>query len=288
MSKSTKTVIFPVAGLGTRLLPATKSVPKELLPVYDTPLIQLAIDEALAAGAQRLVFVSHKSKTAIENYVRHDQKLCDDLQHRGKALVAAKLDALVPRDKLDIVFVNQDEPLGLGHAILCARDVVDDGPVAVILPDDLIMAPQPALAQMLQAYDPGMAGHMVAAVDVPREATSRYGIFDADMPAPGRCVRVDGFVEKPDPQDAPSCLAAIGRYVLDASIFEALEQTTPGAGGEIQLTDAIAAGVEHPGVCAFRIQGQRFDCGTHEGLHDAGAARRDQATRKPPRPERAA
>lgn len=286
MTQCIKTAIFPVAGLGTRLLPATKSLPKELLPVYDRPLIQLAVDEALDAGIRHMVFVTHPAKSAIEHYLRHDPGLTDHLTEKGERHLAERIEGLLPHETVDIAFVNQDEPLGLGHAILCARDAVQDGPVAVILPDDLILAPQLALAQMTHGYEPGLAGHMVAALQVAGNETARYGIFDAEMPAPGRSVRVEGFVEKPDPADAPSTLAAIGRYILDPSIFDALARTQPGAGGEIQLTDAIAAGIDRPGVCAFRVSGARFDCGSHEGLHAAGVALRDQLARSSP--ERAA
>ncbi|MCT4684225.1 MAG: UTP--glucose-1-phosphate uridylyltransferase [Roseicyclus sp.] len=265
MSTPVRTAIFPVAGLGTRFLPATKATPKELLPVIDTPLIQYAIDEAQAAGVERMVFVSHPSKSAIERYVMDDAALRASLREKGKAALADALReaALCPRGD-DVVFTMQDEPLGLGHAVLCARDHVLPGPVAVILPDDLILGAQ-CLPEMVDAYGTTGAGHMVATMSVPRDEVSKYGILDGAETS-GRITRARGMVEKPAPEAAPSREAVVGRYVLDASIFEALATQTPGAGGEIQLTDAIARGASEAGLAGFRFSGTRFDCGSKAGM----------------------
>lgn len=261
-----RTAIFPVAGLGTRFLPATKATPKELLPVIDTPLIQYAIDEARDAGIERMVFVSHPSKSAIERHVLSDEELVATLHERGKSRTADALqEAALDEDEHDVIFVMQEEPLGLGHAVGCAKDHVLPGPVAVILPDDLILCERGCLSEMIEAYEEGDAGHMVATMDVPRDKTSSYGILRV-VSRSGPLAVADGMVEKPDPADAPSTSAVVGRYILDGSIFEAIENTTPGAGGEIQLTDAIASGIEALGLVGFRFSGRRFDCGSKQGM----------------------
>lgn len=261
-----KTAIFPVAGLGTRFLPATKATPKELLPVIDTPLIQFAIDEARAAGIRRMVFVSHPSKSAIERHVRADAELEKMLRSRGKDRIADHLDkAAICEHSEEVVFVMQEQPLGLGHAVLCARDHVCDGPVAVVLPDDLILGRPGCLAEMIAAYDPAQAGHMVATMDVPRDQVSSYGVL-APRHRKGRLTLADGMVEKPKADVAPSTTAVVGRYLLDGAIFDALETQDPGAGGEIQLTDAIARGIETIGLAGFEFSGRRFDCGSKSGM----------------------
>jgi UTP--glucose-1-phosphate uridylyltransferase len=268
-----RTAIFPVAGLGTRFLPATKSVPKELLPVLDTPLIQFAIDEVREAGIERLVFVSHPSKTAIERYVLHDADLSTILRARGLHGVADRLDGAIPgSDGGGPVFAMQPEPLGLGHAVLCARPYILPGAVAVVLPDDLILSPRGCLAQMIEAYDTNPYGHLVATMDVPPDQVSAYGVLGI-LRHEGRLAIADRIVEKPMPLEAPSSTAVVGRYVLDSSIFDDLEQTQPGAGGEIQLTDAIAAGIDRIGLAGFRFDGARFDCGSREGMLAATLAR---------------
>lgn len=258
------TVIFPVAGMGTRMLPATKSTPKELLPVYDTPLLQFAVNEALAAGARRLIFVSHPDKSAIEDYLRPSPRLEEDLAAKGKHdLLNAVRNATVP-DHVDVVMVMQPEPLGLGHAVLLAADHLLDGPVGVVLPDDLMLG-TPCLAEMATAFDPAGMISLIAAQDVARDRVSSYGIFDC-TPGVSAVTPAQGFVEKPSPGDAPSTLAAVGRYIVTRKVFDALRDTTPGAGGEIQLTDAIArAG----GIHAFRFSGTRFDCGNPDGIVEA-------------------
>ena len=262
------TVIFPVAGMGTRMLPATKVTPKELLPVYDTPLLQFAVEEALAAGARRLVMVSHPAKSAIEDFFKPDEALEDKLRAKGKNAIADALAATVLPDDVELVFVMQPEPLGLGHAVLCGAEAALPGPVGVVLPDDLIIG-APALAEMADAFDPETMGSLVAAQSVPREKVSSYGVFDCDSSARSAVVPARGFVEKPRPQDAPSSLAAVGRYILSETIFDVLRRTGKGAGGEIQLTDAIA---NLGRINAFRYSGTRYDCGDKDGLVDATIA----------------
>ncbi len=261
-----RTAIFPVAGLGTRFLPATKATPKELLPVLDRPLIQFAIDEARAAGIERMIFVSHPSKSAIEKYVKHDAELDEHLCAKGKTALAKQIaDNALDCDKIDVRFVMQDEPLGLGHAVLCAADDVLPGPVAVILPDDLILGETGCLSEMIAGYERGGAGHMVATMQVEPDAVKSYGILSVT----GRDERVlwaDGMVEKPEPADAPSRQAVVGRYVLHASIFDDLRGQAPGAGGEIQLTDAISNATSRVGLSGYRFSGQRYDCGSKEGM----------------------
>ncbi|SNR52504.1 UTP--glucose-1-phosphate uridylyltransferase [Puniceibacterium sediminis] len=261
-----RTAIFPVAGLGTRFLPATKATPKELLPVLDRPLIQFAIDEARAAGIERMIFVSHPSKGAIEKYVTHDAVLHEQLCAKGKHDVADRLvENALDTDKIDVRFVMQDEPLGLGHAVLCAAEDALPGPVAVVLPDDLILGEIGCLSEMIEAYAQGGAGHMVATMQVDPDAVKSYGILSVT----GRDDKVlwaDGMVEKPAPADAPSRQAVVGRYVLDGSIFDDLRDQEPGAGGEIQLTDAISRATPRIGLSGYRFSGQRYDCGSKEGM----------------------
>lgn len=284
MQSQIRTAILPVAGRGTRLLPATKSVPKEMLPVYDRPLLQYAVDEARASGFKKLVLVTDKSKASIQHYFERDDDLRDALEDADKEEISRVLDRLDPTDDMDIVFVYQNEPLGLGHAILCARDAVkDDGPVAVMLPDDLILGATPAIGEMARAYDRGNGAHMLASQTVSRAEVSKYGICDCPDPAMGRQVPITGLVEKPSPDTAPSQVAVIGRYILSPDIFDALENTAPGTGGEIQLTDAIAAAIPDDGVTAFRITGERYDCGHADGLLAAAIAVQNQrqATRQP-------
>ena len=265
MLHTVRTAIFPVAGLGTRFLPATKATPKELLPVLDTPLIQYAIDEARDAGIERMVFVSHPSKSAIERHVMDDAALRSQLKARGKVDIAAVLEEnAFCHENDDVRFVMQSEPLGLGHAVLCAREHALTGAVAVILPDDLIIG-QNCLAEMIEAYEQGNGGHMVASMRVPLDETSKYGILSVANEA-GRMLHAKCMVEKPAPQDAPSCHAVVGRYVLDANVFERLQTQVPGAGGEIQLTDAIAKDASALGLAGFSFSGRRFDCGSKAGM----------------------
>ena len=267
--KRVRTAIFPVAGLGTRFLPATKATPKELLPVIDKPLIQFAIDEARAAGIERMVFVSHPTKSAIEHYVMEDKDLSEALKAHGKARLAHELEeAALDIASTEVVFVMQTEPLGLGHAVLCAKNHVLSGPVAVILPDDLILGEPGCLSEMIAAYATCSAGHLVAAIEIPMELTERYGVLSVTSKV-GWFFYADGVVEKPTLANAPSNLAVVGRYILDESIFADLEAQAPGAGGEIQLTDAIARGIGRIGLAGFNISGQRFDCGSKIGMFEA-------------------
>jgi UTP-glucose-1-phosphate uridylyltransferase len=265
MSARVRTAIFPVAGLGTRFLPATKATPKELLPVIDTPLIQYAIDEARDAGVERMVFVSHPSKSAIERHVMDDVDLRETLKERGKANIATALeDAAFSATSDDVIFTMQNEPLGLGHAVLCARDHALPGPVAVILPDDLILG-KSCIAELIEAYAQAKTGHLVATMTVPATQTDKYGILSVTS-QDGALLHADGMVEKPASDVAPSREAVVGRYVLDASIFDALASQKPGAGGEIQLTDAITRSGKTVGLCGLRFSGERFDCGSKTGM----------------------
>ena len=265
MTSSVRTAIFPVAGMGTRFLPATKAMPKELLPVIDTPLIQYAIDEVQAAGIERMVFVSHPSKSAIERHVMDDVRLRRQLRDKGKERIAAKLkEAALCEEEDDAVFTMQHEPLGLGHAVLCAKEFALPGAVAVILPDDLIIGGS-CIAEMIEAYSAQDAGHMVATMTVAPEDTKKYGILDVTGQS-GNLLTARGMVEKPSTENAPSREAVVGRYVLDGSIFSDLSAQTPGAGGEIQLTDAIAASTPRIGLSGWRFSGTRFDCGSKSGM----------------------
>lgn len=259
--------VFPVAGLGTRFLPATKTVPKEMLPIVDRPLIQYAVDEAIEAGCDTLVFVTNRYKHSVADYFDKAYELEQKLERSGKTEQLELVRNVLP-PHVRAVFVTQAEALGLGHAVLCAKPIVGDEPFAVLLPDDLIWNRGPgALKQMADAAE-ASGGSVIAVQDVPRSQTGSYGIVATDG-FEGRSGRIHGIVEKPRPDDAPSTLAVVGRYVLDGRIFDLLERTTPGAGGEIQLTDAIAALLGEQRVDAYRFQGTRFDCGTHLGLIEA-------------------
>ena len=265
MSKPLRKVVFPVAGLGTRFLPATKVVAKEMLPVLDRPLIQYAVDEAVDAGADTLVFVTNRYKHAIADYFDKAYELEAKLEEKGKDELLALVQGTLPRH-VRAIFVTQPEALGLGHAVLCAKPVVGDEPFGIILPDDLIWNTGKGalrqMAELAQAQDAGV----IAVEEVPQNDTDKYGIVDA-TPIDERSAQIHHMVEKPKPADAPSNLAVVGRYVLPGRIFQLLEQTTPGAGGEIQLTDAIEALLKEQGkVLAYRFEGTRFDCGNKAGL----------------------
>ncbi|MEO7064685.1 MAG: UTP--glucose-1-phosphate uridylyltransferase GalU [Dokdonella sp.] len=269
MSKRLRKVVFPVAGLGTRFLPATKVVAKEMLPVLDRPLIQYAVDEAVEAGADTLVFVTNRYKHAIADYFDKAYELEAKLAQSGKNDLLAMVQGTLPKH-VRCVFVTQPEALGLGHAVLCAKPVIGDEPFGVILADDLIWngsggAARPgALRQMAELAATENAG-VVAVEEVPHDQTDKYGIVDA-TPISDRAAKIKLVVEKPRPEVAPSNLAIVGRYVLPGRIFELLEKTTPGAGGEIQLTDAIEMLLAEQSVLAYRFEGTRFDCGNKLGL----------------------
>jgi UTP--glucose-1-phosphate uridylyltransferase len=263
--------VFPVAGLGTRFLPATKSIPKEILPLVDRPLIQYAIDEARAAGITEFIFVTSRGKSALEDYFDSAPELEAALQGGGKQ----DLLDLLKRTDMDsgaVAYVRQRERLGLGHAVWCARRMIGDEPFAVILPDDVIDADVPCLQQMVEAYA-RTGGNMVAAMEVPAATVSSYGILDVAPGSLGTTMKVRGMVEKPRPEAAPSRLAVIGRYILSPAVLESLDTIRAGAGGEIQLTDAIASQIgARDDVHAFRFRGRRFDCGSKAGFLQATVA----------------
>ncbi len=268
--KPVRKAVFPVGGLGTRFLPATKAIPKEMLPVVDKPLIQHAFEEARAAGIEEFIFVTGRSKTALEDHFDHSFELEATLGGRGKQ---AQLDALhswMP-EAGQISYTRQQRPLGLGHAVWCARHLVGNEPFAVLLADDLILADVPCLKQMVEVYDE-TGGNVVAIMDVPREHTARYGVIDAATDD-GRLATVRGLVEKPAPEKAPSTLSIIGRYILQPEIFEHLENVGRGAGGEIQLTDGLVKllGGDRP-FHGVRFAGRRFDCGDKVGFLQANIA----------------
>ncbi|MGG6461468.1 UTP--glucose-1-phosphate uridylyltransferase GalU [Solilutibacter silvestris] len=262
-----RTAVFPVAGLGTRFLPATKTVPKEMLPIVDRPLIQYAVDEAIEAGCDTLVFVTNRYKHAVADYFDKAYELEQKLEKSGKSEQLELIRNVLP-PHVRAVFVTQAEALGLGHAVLCAKPVVGDAPFAVLLPDDLIWSRGPGALKQMADHAEATGASVIAVQDVAREQTGSYGIVD--VPAfSGRAGRIEAIVEKPKPADAPSTLAVVGRYILDPRIFGLLETTQTGAGGEIQLTDAIASLLKEKPVDAYRFHGTRFDCGTHLGLIEA-------------------
>ncbi len=258
-----KKAVFPVAGLGTRFLPATKANPKEMLPIVDKPLIQYAVEEAIAAGAEELIFVTSSSKRAIEDHFDKNQELETELALRGKDDLLAIVRNVLP-DGVSCVYIRQPEALGLGHAVLCARLVVGDEPFAVILADDLIDGNGVScLSQMTEVFQ--QYGSSVLAVEeVPAKDTNQYGIV-ASEPLDGGINKITGIVEKPTPETAPSNLAVVGRYILTPRIFDLLQETPKGAAGEIQLTDAIARLLQEQQVLAYQFEGRRYDCGNKLG-----------------------
>jgi UTP--glucose-1-phosphate uridylyltransferase len=258
--------IFPVAGLGTRFLPATKALAKEMLPVVDKPLVQYAVEEAYAAGVREMVFVTSRHKRAIEDHFDRTFELEDALEKSGKESLLAVVRAVKP-DDMECVFVRQPQALGLGHAVLCGRHVVGDRPFAVLLPDDLMIGSPPVLAQMVAQFD-ARGASIVAVQEVPSEHTRRYGIV-AGNPVGERLVDVERIVEKPAPDVAPSRLGVAGRYVLTPRVFDEIARQERGVGGEIQLTDGIAGLLRHEKVFAYRYDGRRYDCGSKEGFLQA-------------------
>lgn len=277
MKKRVTKAIFPVAGLGTRFLPATKSVPKEIMTLVDRPLIQYAIDEARAAGIKEFIFVTSRGKSALEDYFDNAPELESTLRKKGKTDLLEELKA-TNMDSGAIAYIRQHKALGLGHAVWCARRLIHNEPFAVILPDDVIAADKPCLQQMIEAHE-NTGGCMVAAMEVPKEKASSYGVIDVkeDM---GAMVSVGGLIEKPAAETAPSNLAVIGRYILTPNVLQNLSKIKAGSGGEVQLTDAIDAELENGrSVYGFRFRGQRFDCGSKAGFLQAtvafGLARED-------------
>ena len=265
MNKITKAV-FPVAGLGSRFLPATKAQPKEMLPIVDKPLIQYAVEEAVAAGITELVFITGRNKRAIEDHFDKAYELETELKAHGKEPLLAQLRNMLPAN-VSCVYIRQSEALGLGHAVLCARQVVGNEPFAVVLADDLIHANPPVLKQMVDLYD-HHHNSVIAVQQVSREETRQYGIVKTRQLEAG-LHKLDGIVEKPDPAKAPSTLAAIGRYILTPRIFEHLESVQAGSGGEIQLTDGIASLLGREQVLAYEFKGKRYDCGSKLGYLEA-------------------
>ncbi len=264
--KSVKKAVFPVAGLGTRFLPATKASPKEMLPIVDKPLIQYAVEEAVAAGVTDMIFVTGRSKRAIEDHFDKAYELEAELERKNKTEMLDFVRNLLPKN-INCIYIRQAEPLGLGHAVLCAKPVVGDEPFAVLLADDLLDGNPPVLKQMVDTYDYYRCS-VLGVQDVPRSDTRSYGIVDARKVAE-RIEQVSAIVEKPKPEEAPSTLAVVGRYILTPRIFHHLESVKPGAGGEIQLTDGIASLLSEEQVLAYRYDGQRYDCGSKLGYLQA-------------------
>ncbi|GAK33837.1 UTP--glucose-1-phosphate uridylyltransferase [Iodidimonas nitroreducens] len=269
MKAKVRKAVMPVAGLGTRFLPATKAMPKEMLPVVDKPIIQYAVEEAFAAGIEEIIFVTGRGKYLLEDHFDHAFELEATLAERGKDEALEIVQSIIPKAG-GVSYTRQQKPLGLGHAVWCARNLVGDEPFAVLLPDDLVQAQVPCLKQMMEAYEE-KGGNLLAVMDVPRDQTQRYGIVDADQ-NDGDLVTVKGLVEKPLPADAPSTLSIIGRYILQPQLFDALARKERGAGGEIQLTDAMVHLIGQQPFHGFRFSGTRYDCGDKLGFLKATVA----------------
>jgi UTP--glucose-1-phosphate uridylyltransferase len=267
MPSRVRKAVFPVAGLGTRLLPATKSIPKEMITIVDRPLIQYAVDEAREAGIEQLIFVTGRGKAALDDYFDIGFELEATMRDRGK-----RLDALEPSRSGfgEVVSVRQQQPLGLGHAVWCARHIVGDEPFAVLLPDELMLGQPGCLAQMVEAYEK-IGGNIVAALEVPDDETHKYGVIDPGA-TDGRLTEIRGMVEKPAPGTAPSNLMLPGRYILQPEVMRALDAQETGAGGEIQLTDAMAKLIGEQPFHAFTFDGERYDCGSAAGFVIANVA----------------
>jgi UTP--glucose-1-phosphate uridylyltransferase len=266
MKSTIRKAVFPIAGLGTRFLPATKASAKEMLPVVDKPLIQYAVEEAYAAGVRQMIFVTGRTKRSVEDHFDTAYELENELEVAGKLGLLSVARSIAPDDMI-CTYVRQPRALGLGHAVLCAKELVGDEPFAVLLADDLMVGDRPVIAQMVEQFSHWRAS-MLAVQDVPREHTNRYGIVSGKGVADD-IVDVAGLVEKPQPEKAPSTLAVAGRYILTAGIFSELEKIPRGVGGEIQLTDAIAQLLRREKVFAFRYQGRRYDCGSKLGFLQA-------------------
>jgi len=261
-----KKAVFPVAGFGSRFLPVTKASPKEMLPIVDKPLIQYAVEEAAAAGITDMIFVTGRNKRAIEDHFDKAHELETELERKGKDALLAQVRSVLP-EGVRCVYIRQPEPLGLGHAVLCAQPVVGNDPFAVLLADDLMDGNPPAMVRMAQIFEKEGAS-LLGVEEVPKDQTQSYGIVTIDK-MQGDMARIHSIVEKPKPADAPSNLAVIGRYVLTPRVFDLLAEVPPGTGGEIQLTDAIAALLKHERAMAIRLPGRRFDCGSKLGYLQA-------------------
>jgi len=262
MQRRLRKAVFPVAGHGSRFLPATKASPKEMLPIVDKPLIQYAVEEAAAAGITEMIFVTGRNKRAIEDHFDKAYELETELERKNKDQLLDMVRSVLP-EGVRCIYIRQAEPLGLGHAVLCAQPVVGDDPFAVILADDLMDSQPPAMARMAQIFALEQCS-LLGVEEVARDQTQSYGIVTTDK-MQGDTARIHSIVEKPRPKDAPSNLGVIGRYVLTNRVFELLSRVTPGAGGEIQLTDAISALLKHEPALAVRLPGRRFDCGSKLG-----------------------
>jgi len=267
--KPIRKAVFPVAGMGTRFLPATKAMPKEMLPVVDKPLIQYAVEEAVAAGVTELIFVTGRNKRAIEDHFDSMPELENELESKNKLLQLKSIRNIIPAH-VKCIYIRQPAPLGLGHAVLCAAPVVGNEPFAVLLADDLVDADVPVTRQLVQVAH-ACGGSVLGIQDVAREDTKKYGIIDGTM-IDDSTWRVGGMVEKPEPADARTTMAVVGRYILEPQIFDYLQATRPGAGGEIQLTDAIAAMLECRPVFGHQYRGIRYDCGSKQGFFSATVA----------------
>ncbi len=261
--------VFPVAGLGTRFIPATKAMAKEMLPVVDKPIIQYAVEEAFAAGIEQIVFVTGRGKKALEDHFDRSFEIEHSLKEKGKDDLLKQIQELVPTTGT-IIYTRQNQPLGLGHAIWCARDIVGDEPFAVLLADDLIQTDKPVLSEMVKKFD-RLRASMAAVMEVDKDQTDKYGILDATL-VEDDIVRINDMVEKPKPDEAPSNLAIIGRYILTPKIFEYLGEGKKGAGGEIQLTDAMKKLLKEQPVYGYKFEGKRFDCGDKVGFQMANLA----------------
>jgi UTP--glucose-1-phosphate uridylyltransferase len=262
--KRVRKCVFPVAGMGSRFLPATKASPKEMMPIVDKPLIQYAVEEAVAAGMTDMIFITGRHKRAIEDHFDKAYEVEAELAARGKLDLLELVQGIIPKH-INCIYIRQPEPLGLGHAVLCAEPVVNDEPFAVILADDLIDGEPAVLKQMAEVYERHQCS-VLGVEEVPREHTRQYGIVKTDGGEPGV---VSAIVEKPQPENAPSTLAVVGRYILSPTIFHHLAQVQAGAGGEIQLTDGIAAMMQEEKVLAYRFKGKRYDCGSKLGYLQA-------------------
>lgn len=269
MKQKIKKAVFPVGGLGTRFLPATKSMPKEMLPIVDKPLIHYAFEEAVAAGIEEFIFVTGRNKNAISNHFDHSYELQQVLTDKNKERELQLTKSWLP-EAGSIIFTRQMEPLGLGHAVWCARNWVRDEPFAVILADDIILSKTPCLRQMVDHYHEA-PGNMAAVLNIPRDHTQKYGILDIESES-GNIVKARGLVEKPAPEKAPSTVSITGRYILQPSIFAQLEKQSKGSGGEIQLTDAMNAMIGTVDFYGYRFEGTRFDCGERAGFIEANVA----------------
>lgn len=257
--------VFPVAGLGTRFLPATKAIPKEMLPIVDKPLVQYAVDEAAKAGINEMIFITSPTKKAIEEHFKPSPSLEAELLHKGKKELLNLVKNICPPN-IKFTYIIQTKPLGLGHAVLCAKEAVGNAPFAVILPDDLVDAPDSCIGELCELREKNGGGNVIAVENVPPQDTNKYGIVSLKS---GTTDLVSGLVEKPAPEKAPSTLAVIGRYVFEPSIFEALAHVKPGVGGEIQLTDAMSDTLASTPMRACRFKGLRFDCGSKQGFLSA-------------------